>query len=265
MASTARGFLAAGAGPGPRSASWTAACGPSCWTCTAGRRRPTRRRPGRARPRDQGSGRAARAGRPVAARHLAVPRDLPGRCGSGGAGSSRWCAGGSRAHPDDVVTLILEDDVSLADVRATVTAAGLDPWLATPPAPGARVADPAADDPEATTRWPSSPRTPGPAAGPIRNFYQYAAETPFAAATSAALSCAPGRGAATAPLFLVNNWVTMTIPTPACRPRRQQPDVPAATGSGAVRPSAGCGPPSWPSTSPRPASPLHVVDELNAR
>ncbi len=122
----------------------------------------------------------------------------------------RWLS----AHPDDVVTLILEDDISLADIRATVSAAGLDPWLATPPALG--------------SSWPTLrqmilrhhtlavfTQNARAAAGPIRNFYQYAAETPFHAATSAALTCVPGRGPATAPLFLVNNWVTMDIPTPA--------------------------------------------------
>jgi hypothetical protein len=117
-------------------------------------------------------------------------------------------------HPDDVVTLILEDDVSLGDVRSAITAAGLDPWLATPPARG--------------STWPTLrqminghhtlavfTQNAKPGAGPIRNFYQFAAETPFAAATSSALTCAAGRGAATAPLFLINNWVTMTVPTKA--------------------------------------------------
>jgi hypothetical protein len=117
-------------------------------------------------------------------------------------------------HPDDVVTLILQDDVSAADVQATVTAAGLDRRLATPPSPG--------------HPWPTleemvhSGRTLAVftqtakfTTGPIRNFYQYAAETPFEADSISALSCQPGRGAARAPLFLVNNWVTTTIPSRA--------------------------------------------------
>jgi hypothetical protein len=115
-------------------------------------------------------------------------------------------------HPDDVVTLILEDNVSAADVQATVSAAGLDHRLATPPAPG--------------EPWPTLQQmirsgrtlavftqTAKLTTGPIRNFYQYAAETPFEADNISALSCQPGRGAATAPLFLVNNWVTATIPS----------------------------------------------------
>ena len=117
-------------------------------------------------------------------------------------------------HPDDVVTLILEDDVPFADVQATLTAAGLDPWLATPPVRGGA--------------WPTLrqmvdrkqtlmvfTQTAKPDQGPVRNFYQLAAETPFEADSPASLSCAPGRGSVTAPLFLINNWVTMTIPTKA--------------------------------------------------
>jgi hypothetical protein len=117
-------------------------------------------------------------------------------------------------HPDDVVTLILQDDVSAADVQATVAAAGVDRRLATPPAAG--------------QPWPTlaqmihSGRTLAVftqtaefTSGPIRNFYQYAAETPFDADRISALNCQPGRGAASAPLFLVNNWVTATIPSRA--------------------------------------------------
>ena len=118
-----------------------------------------------------------------------------------------------RRHPHDVVTLLLEDDVPPADVRATITAAGLDPWLATPPQVGGA--------------WPtlghliSSRHTlmvftehAHATSGPVRNLYEYAAETPFAATTVAALTCAPDRGGRTAPLFLINNWLTMTIPSP---------------------------------------------------
>jgi hypothetical protein len=116
------------------------------------------------------------------------------------------------SHPDEVVTLILEDDVSAADVQATITSSGLDRLLATPPAPG--------------QPWPTLQRMihdghrlvvftqrAGLTTGPIRNFYDYGAETPFEAGRISALSCAPGRGAASAPLFLINNWVTSTLPS----------------------------------------------------
>ncbi len=119
-----------------------------------------------------------------------------------------------RGHPDEVVTLILQDDISAADVEAVVSAAGLDPLLATPPDPG---------DP-----WPTLgqmidahhtlvvfTQSSGFTEGPIRSFYDYAAETPYAAHTSTQLSCAPGRGPASAPLFLVNNWISRSLPTRA--------------------------------------------------
>lgn len=122
----------------------------------------------------------------------------------------RWLAD----NPDDVVTLILEDDVSASDVQATIHAAGLDPWLLTPPKPG--------------RSWPTLgtmveqhhtlvafTQYAHLTTGPIRNFYSMAAETPYAADKSSALTCLPGRGPATAPLFLVNNWITRGIPSRA--------------------------------------------------
>jgi len=120
----------------------------------------------------------------------------------------RWLS----SHPDEVVTLILEDDVSAADVQTTISSAGLDPLLAIPPAPG--------------KPWPTLQRMihdghrlavftqrANSTNGPIRNFYDYAAETPFEADRASALSCDPGRGPASAPLFLVNNWLTSTLPS----------------------------------------------------
>ncbi len=119
-----------------------------------------------------------------------------------------------RDHPDEVVTLILQDDVSASDVREVVAAAGLDPLLATPPAPGAP--------------WPTLgqmidsghtlvvfTQDAAFSEGAIRNVYDYTAETPYAARTSADLSCDPGRGPASAPLFLVNNWISRGLPTRA--------------------------------------------------
>lgn len=117
-----------------------------------------------------------------------------------------------RAHPDDVVTLILQDDVSPADVQATLSAAGLDPLLATPPANG---------QPWSTLgRMIEQGKTlvgftqdADLTSGPIRNFYRLAAETPYEAATVAALTFAQGRGPVSARLFLVKNWLTTAAPS----------------------------------------------------
>jgi hypothetical protein len=115
-------------------------------------------------------------------------------------------------NPDQVVTLILEDDVRPDDVVQTISDAGLDDRLATPPDPG--------------QPWPTLRGLIGSGhnlfvftqyaaltSGPIRNFYAWAAETPYAASSAADLSCDRGRGPAVAPLFLVNNWISGGIPT----------------------------------------------------
>jgi hypothetical protein len=119
-----------------------------------------------------------------------------------------------RAHPDAVVTLILEDHVSEQDVRDTVLDAGLRSLLATPPTNGAP--------------WPTLGRMvrtghrlvvlterARPATGWLRNFYDYAAETPYDAKSAADLSCKQGRGPASASLFLINNWVSTPAPSRA--------------------------------------------------
>jgi hypothetical protein len=116
------------------------------------------------------------------------------------------------SHPDDVVTLILQDDVSPADVQDTLHRAGLDPLLATPPADG--------------RPWPTLGRMIADhhtlvvftqnaelTTGPVRNFYWLAAETPYAARTVRGLTCSQGRGPVSAPLFLVNNWLTTAEPS----------------------------------------------------
>ncbi len=121
-----------------------------------------------------------------------------------------WMTG----HPGEVVTLILEDDISAADVRTVVSAAGLDPLLATPPAPGEPWPTLGQMVREHHTLMVFTQRARF-TSGQIRNFYQYAAETPYDTPTSADLSCAPGRGAASAPLFLLNNWIGQGLATRA--------------------------------------------------
>ncbi|MBK5307489.1 MAG: hypothetical protein JJD92_12440 [Frankiaceae bacterium] len=116
-----------------------------------------------------------------------------------------------RQHPDAVVTLIIEDHVSAADVRSTIEKAGLRRLTATPPTRGAP--------------WPTLGRMVAqdrrlvvmterarPDSGWLRNFYTYAAETPYETKSAQALTCAAGRGHADAGLFLLNNWVSTPAP-----------------------------------------------------
>jgi hypothetical protein len=117
-----------------------------------------------------------------------------------------------RNHPDDVVSLILQDDIWAADVQSTLRRAGLDSMLATPPTDG--------------QPWPTLGQMIAQhhtlvaftqnaelTTGTVRNFYWLAAETPYAAQTVKALTCNQGRGPVSAPLFLVNNWLTTAAPS----------------------------------------------------
>ncbi|WP_413755745.1 hypothetical protein [Streptomyces sp. MMBL 11-3] len=113
-----------------------------------------------------------------------------------------------RAHPDDVVTLILQDGISAEDTEDAFRAAGLEDLLFTPD-----------EDPDRP--WPTlgemidggrrlvvfAEQADGPAPW-YRNFYAYGMETPFAFRTPAELSCAPHRGGTDGQLFLLNHFIT---------------------------------------------------------
>lgn len=130
-----------------------------------------------------------------------------------------------RGHRDAVVTLIIEDHTSESDTRATLEESGLLGLAATPPSGG--------------QTWPtlgSMVRTgkrlvafterAAPADGPIRSFYAAAAETPYQARSVAALTCARGRGPQTAPLFLLNSWISTAAPSRAQARKVNASDVP---------------------------------------
>jgi hypothetical protein len=115
-------------------------------------------------------------------------------------------------HPNEVVTIIIEDYVTRADVAAGVRRAGLLPYVYTPPA-----------DPH--SRWPTlrtminrnrrvvifsersraltSPRW-------YRNFYRFGMETPFKDSSVAQVAddCRPNRGGVGKRLFLLNNFMS---------------------------------------------------------
>ncbi|MFJ8937404.1 hypothetical protein ACIRL0_17125 [Streptomyces sp. NPDC102365] len=113
-----------------------------------------------------------------------------------------------RAHPNDVVTLIVQDAVSGEDTEGAFREAGLRDLLFTPD-----------EDPDRP--WPTlgemidsdrrlvvlAERADGPAPW-YRNFYRYAMETPFAFRTPDDLSCVPHRGGTGKRLFLLNHFIT---------------------------------------------------------
>ena len=112
------------------------------------------------------------------------------------------------ANPSEVVTLIIQDDISGAATADAFVAAGLDRLLYTP-------------SPDPSAAWPTLGEMvranrrlvvfaevgSGPATW-YRNFYEYGMETPFAFTSPAAMTCAPNRGGIGKRLFLLNHFIT---------------------------------------------------------
>jgi hypothetical protein len=125
------------------------------------------------------------------------------------------------ANPGEVVVVVNQDYVTPEDFVGAVRDAGLEPYAFTPPPPG--------------SRWPTlrqmidsgrrllvmAENRGGAAPWYQRAYDELLQETPFSfpraepllAAANLATTCAPNRGPADAPLFLVNHWVT-TDPLP---------------------------------------------------
>jgi hypothetical protein len=110
-------------------------------------------------------------------------------------------------HPDEVLTVFVEDHVEAADIADAVEGAGLGGYLHTPALGGP---------------WPTlqdmirSGRRlvvmveagDGGAAPWLVNGFTVTQETPYTVPTIESLSCAPNRGPADAPLFLLNHWLS---------------------------------------------------------
>jgi hypothetical protein len=114
-----------------------------------------------------------------------------------------------RAHPTEVVTLIVQDAISGEDTQQAFTQAGLSDLIHTPDA------DPAKPWPTLGELIDSGRRlvvfaeqADGPAPW-YRNFYDYGMETPFAFSTPDAMSCVPYRGGTDKRLFVLNHFITI--------------------------------------------------------
>lgn len=113
-----------------------------------------------------------------------------------------------RAHPTEVVTLIVQDAISPQETRDAFEKARLTDLLYEP-------------DPDPDRPWPKlkdmidsgrrlvvfAQRADGPAPW-YRNFYRYGMETPFAVDSPDEMTCAPNRGGTDKRLFLLNDFVT---------------------------------------------------------
>ncbi|WP_427924443.1 hypothetical protein [Streptomyces sp. cg40] len=114
-----------------------------------------------------------------------------------------------RAHPTEVITLIVQDAISGADTQRAFAQAGLSDLVHT-------------SDPDPAKPWPTlgelidsgrrlvvfAEQADGPASW-YRNFYDYGMETPFAFRTPDAMSCVPHRGGSDKRLFLLNHFITI--------------------------------------------------------
>lgn len=113
------------------------------------------------------------------------------------------------AHPREVVTLFIQDEVSPADTARVLGEAGLQPYAYTPTSHDAT--------------WPTlgqmidsgkrlvvlmEHRDGGTRYPWLLDGFHWAQDTPFDFRTPAAFSCDPNRGPEDAPLFLLNHWIT---------------------------------------------------------
>jgi len=110
------------------------------------------------------------------------------------------------AHPDDVVTVIVENHVPAEQVGDAVVAAGLEPYLHTP-----------GDDWPTLKEMTSSGQrlvvmteegSGGTAYPWLVNAFTHVQDTPYTFPSVDDFSCAPNRGPADAPLLLVNHWLS---------------------------------------------------------
>ena len=130
-----------------------------------------------------------------------------------------------KSHPDDVVMLVIQDATTPADTTAVIERVGLGDKVAT--------LDP--DAPLPTLReLIEKGRTlvvfaeRGGEGAP--DWYQPAydrwfQETPYSFRKSTEFSCAPNRGPADAPFFMVNHWLTVDPPNPATADKVNSPNV----------------------------------------
>ena len=111
------------------------------------------------------------------------------------------------AHPDEVLTLFIEDHAEAAAIAADIEAAGLDEF---------------AYQPVVGQPWPTlgemiragkrlvvmlEEGDGGTAAPWMVNGFEHTQDTPYTFPTVESFSCAANRGPADAPLFLLNHWL----------------------------------------------------------
>jgi hypothetical protein len=127
-------------------------------------------------------------------------------------------------NPDEVVMLIIQDDTTPADTAAAIEAAGLGPRVATLE-PGAPLPTLRSLIDSGRTLLVFSERETQGAPPWYHSAYEWFQETPYAFTGKDDFNCRPNRGPATAPLFLVNHWVTQSPPNPGVASSVNNPRV----------------------------------------
>ena len=119
-------------------------------------------------------------------------------------------AGFLEENPSEVVTLIIQDAISVEDTEAAVTASGLAPHLYVhrPDRPWPTLREMI----ESGERLVVFAEEAGPPPDWYANAFESMQETPFLALTPESLSCRPSRGDPDATLFLMNHWVQRIAP-----------------------------------------------------
>ena len=116
-------------------------------------------------------------------------------------------------HHDEVVMLVIQDDTTPADTAAAIEAAGLGPRVATL-TPGAPLPTLRSLIDSGRTLLVFSERETDGAPPWYHDAYEWFQETPYAFTGKNDFNCRTNRGPVTAPLFLVNHWVTQSPPNP---------------------------------------------------
>jgi hypothetical protein len=126
-------------------------------------------------------------------------------------------------NPDEIVTLIVQDEVAPADVVRALSDAGLAKYAFRPvPAEPWPTLGHLIDRGERLVVFAEN-------SGPPPAWYQAAfdeiAETPFGFPNPDAMTCVPNRGPRAGPLFLMNHWISSAAPDRAAALQVNQPDA----------------------------------------
>jgi len=115
-------------------------------------------------------------------------------------------------NPDEVVTLLVQDETASPDNVAVFAEAGLEEYVYV------HEGGPDGDWPTLAEMIDSGDRlvvlaeNEGPPPAWYHSAFTYVQDTPFGFATPEEMSCDPNRGTSDAPLFLLNHWVSLIAP-----------------------------------------------------